>query len=151
MGKIKDYLLNTDTETAENAKTSAYLRNEKTGLCYSIPVGKWTIGRHKDIDLDIPLRTDDKYISQRQAIIILKKNHIGEYAMYIMDEMGKPNETRINGQKIYHSVEYQLYDGDVLRMGLTPITVHLWPQGRNYANLKQADKKAGDNRTVETQ
>lgn len=151
MGRIRDYLLNTDTETAEKAKTSAYLRNEKTGLCYSIPVGRWTIGRSKDIDLDIPLKTDDKYISRKQAVIIIKKNHIGEYAMYIMDEMGKPNETRINGQKIYHSVEYQLYDGDVLRMGVTPITVHLWPQGRNYDTLKQAVKKTEENRTVKAQ
>lgn len=145
----KDFL-NIDEEVARNAPTAAYLRNVKNGLCYAIPVGRWKIGRLKDIKLDIPLKTDDEYISREQAFIILKKNHIGEYAMYIMDIMGRANETRINGQEIHHSVEYQLYDGDVIRMGKTPITVHLWIRGHNFGVPKQDGRISEGNRPVET-
>ena len=141
-------LLDIDEEVARNAPTAAYLRNEKNGLCYAIPVGEWTIGRLKDITLDIPLKTDDQYISREQAVIILKKNHIGEFAMYIMDKMGKRNPTRINGLEIDHSVEYQLYDGDVIRMGKTPITVHLWIWGHNFP--KKEGRISDENRPVET-
>lgn len=131
MGKIKEYLLWTDTETAEQAGTPAYLRDEKTGLCYSIPVGRWTIGRLKDIDLDIPLRTEDTCVSREQAVITVRKNFMGEYSMYITDNLGKLNPSYINGQALpYHSIEFQLYDGDVLRMAFTPMTVHLWPKGK---------------------
>lgn len=142
MGKVRKEFLWLDTGAAEKACTAAYLRDELTGLCYALPVGYFTIGRMDDIDVDIPIRTTDEYMSRQQGDITLIRNFIGEFAMYFTDKVDKPNPSHINGVTVYHSNVYQLYDGDVLRMGRTPLTVHLWPAGKDGFN---------DNDTVKEQ
>ena len=108
----------------------AYLKDEATGICYMLPYGKWVIGRkdEEETDIDIPVTTTPKfmpYMSHRHAILTLKRNLIGENALYIRDFKGTTNHTYVDRQPLADSFDYQLFDKDVVRMGLTLLTAHL--------------------------
>ncbi|HJD11512.1 MAG TPA: FHA domain-containing protein [Candidatus Phocaeicola caecigallinarum] len=108
----------------------AYLKDEATGICYMLPYGKWVIGRkdEEETDIDIPVTTTPKfmpYMSHRHAILTLKRNLIGENALYIRDFKGTTNHTYVDRQPLADSFDYQLFDKDVVRMGLTLFTAHL--------------------------
>lgn len=111
----------------DESKQIAYLEDMNTGKCYGIPVGCWSIGRKDDIDLNIPIETDDLYMSREHAYIWLKKNIIGEYALYIRDTVSRLNRTEVNGVPIDQTYEYQVFDKNIINMGRTYLTVHLNP------------------------
>ena len=108
----------------------AYLKDEATGICYMLPYGKWVIGRkdEEETDIDIPVTTTPKfmpYMSHRHAILTLKRTLIGENALYIRDFKETTNHTYVDRQPLADSFDYQLFDKDVVRMGLTLFTAHL--------------------------
>lgn len=108
----------------------ACLKDEMTGICYMLPYGEWIIGRKDEdtTDTDIPVTTTEKfmpYMSCRHAVLTLKRNLIGENALYIRDFKETTNHTYVDRQPLDEKFDYQLFDKDVVRMGLTLFTVHL--------------------------
>lgn len=67
----------------------AWLEDLDTGTKYLIPYGSWTLGRQsEESEVDIPIRTSADnmlYISKKQGIVTLKRNLIGENALYLRD------------------------------------------------------------------
>lgn len=128
MGKVRSEYLAIDEQNAINCKCNAYLKDKTTGKCYAIPNGYWTIGRkdeEEEIDVDIPIETEDEFMSRHQARITLKQNIIGEYVLYICDTMQRSNPTRVDDYRIDSQYDYQVYDGSIIRMGYTEFEVHL--------------------------
>ena len=130
MGKVFACFLGiTEQEAQEKvspgAKNKAYIKDETTGKCYVIPFGRWSIGRKDDLDLDIPIETEDLYMSRQQAVVTLRRNIIGEYSLFIRDTMKRTNSARVDGYKIDNDFDYQLHDGSRLLMGYTEFSVHL--------------------------
>lgn len=108
----------------------AYLKDEVTGVCYMLPYGKWVIGRKDEdtADTDIPVTTTEKsmpYMSCHHAVLTLKRNLIGENVLYIRDFKETTNHTYVDRQPLDEKFDYQLFDKDVVRMGLTLFTAHL--------------------------
>ena len=127
MGKIYARFLGITEDQAKETNGKAYIKDETTGKCYVIPYGCWTVGRKDDIDLDIPIETDDLYMSREQAVIMLRKNIIGENSLFIRDTVKRANSARVDGYKIDNDFDFQLYNGTTLMMGYTNFTVHLNP------------------------
>ena len=126
MGRIKPELLGVDEKTAMDPRNKAYIKDETTGKCYIIPFGFWSVGRKDDIDVDLPVETQDEYMSRKHANIILRKNIIGENALYICDTVARKNPTEVDGYRIGHHYNFQLFDGSTVLMGYTRFTVHLF-------------------------
>ena len=86
----------------------AYIQDMTTGKCYVIPYGEWTVGRKDDIPLDIPIETEDGYMSRRHAVISLYKNIIGENSLYICDTLKRVNPTIVDNYSIGNNAHYAL-------------------------------------------
>ncbi len=107
----------------------AYLKDESNGMCYILPYGEWVIGRKdEDEEIDIPIVTDEKYMpymSRHHAIVKVERNLIGENSVYIRDFEYTTNHTYVDRIPMDATFNYQLFDGDIVRMGLTYFTVHI--------------------------
>jgi len=49
---------------------------------------------------------------------------LGEWALYLQDTPNTVNLTRINGEACKDEFNYRLYEGDIIRMGMTYLSVH---------------------------
>lgn len=99
-----------------------------------LKAGKYTVGCG---DVDIPVGKDDRYVSDHQSTLIVKKNLLGEWCLYIQDTPETTNHTCINGETCNHyyrehpygeeiqesEFRYRLYEDDIVRMGLTYIDI----------------------------
>lgn len=127
MGKIDTALLGIPEQDAIQGGHKAYIKDVQNGKCYVIPEGKWTVGRKADIDLDIPIETEDLYMSRNHAYITLRQNIIGENVLYICDFAQRANPTHVDGYKIECYYDFQLFDGSTIEMGYSKFKVHLNP------------------------
>ena len=127
MGKVRQEFLAITEEQAKNKNCRAYIKDETTGKCYGIPVGYFTIGRKDDMDVDIPIETEDGTISRMQADIRLVRNIIGEFELSIQDKPMSVNETEVGGHPISKYRYTQLFDGERILMGETEFSVYLNP------------------------
>lgn len=55
-----------------------WIKDEMTRLCYALPYGEHVIGRKDDIENDIPVRTEDIYMSRRHAVLAVTQNLLEE-------------------------------------------------------------------------
>lgn len=83
--------------------------------------GQHTIGCG---DVEIRVGLNDKYVSDHQSTLTVKKDLLGQWGLYIQDMPDTVNLTRVNGWPCTENFNYRLSDGDKLRMGMTYLTVH---------------------------
>lgn len=108
----------------------ASLKDETTGIVYQIPVGESSVGREDktdEVEVNITFQTTDRYMSHKHAFLLLKRNIIGEYALYIQDTRSRKNRSEVNNIPISHTYYSQVYNQDVICMGRTNFTVFLNP------------------------
>jgi len=148
MAQINERWLGISPKEAQEKQYTAYITDttdKDNPKCYVIPEGRYSIGRKDDIPLDIPIETEDLYMSRQHAFITHRKNIIGENILTICDTFTKKNPTHINDRyMVGNGYEYQLYDGDIIEMGYTLFTVHLNPTAKSInPNRKCMDTHNG--------
>ena len=112
-----------------------YKDEELEGKCYAMPYEQeYTIGRKADgIEQDIPIVTKDGCMSRWQAKLTLKKNIIGENALYIQNMFDEKrnkmntNPTWVNGFQVEYADKYQLFTGDIVQFAFSKFEVHINP------------------------
>lgn len=111
----------------------AYLEDLDTHKKYLIPYGTWTIGRKADgVEVDIPVETCSEkmsFISKKQGILTLKRNLIGENALYLRDSEEVANPSAVEGFAMNRFFDYQILHEDVVRLGATFFRVYLHVDG----------------------
>lgn len=99
---------------------------EKTGKCYTLPIhGEWVAGRKADVELDIPIETDDDCMSRRHAVFTLSKNVLKEFILTVRGVKEVMNPIYVGRIPINHKFNMQLFDGDMILMGKSFISVHI--------------------------
>lgn len=113
---------NSNTLLPEGRRTSPVILILK-GEDKPIPLteGKHTIGCG---DVDIVIGENDKFVSDHQSTLTVEKDLLGEWALYLQDTPNTVNLTRINGEACKDEFNYRLYEGDIIRMGMTYLSVH---------------------------
>ena len=107
----------------------AWLEDLDTGTKYLIPYGSWTLGRQsEESEVDIPIRTSADnmlYISKKQGIVTLKRNLIGENALYLRDCENVANPSNVEGFETNRFFNYQILHEDLVQIGATFFRAYL--------------------------
>lgn len=133
--KIPSNYLAISEEEVAGLDWKAYIKDETTGKCYVIPYGTWYIGRKdedregcpENMEVSIPIETEDLYMSRVHAVMTLRKNIIGENSLFIRDTKSRKNSTLVDGFSIENYYDFQVFDNSVLRIGRTLFSVWLNP------------------------
>ncbi len=116
--------------------------NQGEEKVFELVEGKNIIGK-KTTFSSPHIAIDDKYVSKRHAVIIVKLNQFNVYEYYIADNAevndGKPstNGTYINGKPERISDPVRIIDGDTIQVGRTKLVLKT---ADINANVKEAIK-----------
>lgn len=111
-----------------------WIRDEMTGLCYALPYGEHVIGRKDDVENDIPVRTEDVFMSRRHAVLTVTQNLLEETEVYIQMLEGAANPVFVRLPPVAggHPSEFQplgpdlpflLFDGSWFILGKSLFTL----------------------------
>ena len=114
-----------------------FVHDENTQMqSFDLKIGKNIIGRKSSVDVDVPIETNDMYMSRRHCIIEVIQNRDGSFAFQLTDYKAV-NGTFINGltQKRLRTEDViVLNDGDTIQLGMTKIVL------RKYDHLNTRDE-----------
>lgn len=112
-----------------------WIKDEMTGLCYALPYGEHVIGRKDDVENDIPVRTEDVFMSRRHAVLTVTQNLLEETEVCIRVLEGAANPVFVKLPPVAggHQPEFQplgpdtsflLFDGSCFILGKSLFTLH---------------------------
>ena len=94
---------------------------------FDLKPGKNIIGRKSSVSVDIPIKTNDEYMSRRHCMIeVIEKPGAG--FKFLLSDFKALNGTFINGiakKKLGTGDIFLLKDGDVIQLGMTKIVVRM--------------------------
>ena len=103
--------------------------------CFDLKSGKNIIGRRSSVSVDIPIYTNDEYMSRRHCMIEINPNQDGGYE-FLLSDFKALNGTFINGvakKRLGTGDIFLLNDGDTIQLGMTKVVIRI--------NNKQTNKE----------
>lgn len=116
-------------------------KNREKVWSYDIKGEIVSIGRSKENDIQV----QDRYVSRRQLIIWKKDNR------FFLKNLGKKNDTTVNGLRIPVRATVQVKRGDAIDIGMSVLYIGDMSSQDMYAFLESLDsyqEGSGDTATV---
>jgi len=116
-------------------------KNREKVWSYDIKGEIVSIGRSNENDIQV----QDRYISRRQLLVWKKENR------FFLKNLGKKNDTTVNGLRIPASATVQVKRGDTIEIGMSVLFIGEMSSQDMYAFLESLDsyqQGSGDTATV---
>ena len=125
-------------ERSEHAVREAgcpvWIKDERTGRCYALPYGELVVGRKDDVANDVPVVTEDLFMSRRHAVIAVRRDLLGVTEVLLRPYSAEVNpvfvltETEEGGTPEYRplgeNTEFELYHLSRFILGKSLFTLH---------------------------